>query len=178
MPEREERCNDRFRVASLALDGCSVRVHHVPVTRHNSTESGEKTRLYNHMENIMQVLTLEMVQEAARKAYHDGKLTAQHSDPWLRLCRYQIDDYHCAVGAALSAETLKDLLGPNHNTQSVSALESCGFIRIAALSEREAIRDIQVAHDDWASSERGRPTIPDNPRKAAFLAKIGLPQEA
>jgi hypothetical protein len=43
----------------------------------------------------VQRLTAAGVKAAARKAYQDGRLTAQHPQRALRKCSYQVGDYRC-----------------------------------------------------------------------------------
>lgn len=57
----------------------------------------------------MQTLSLLKVKAACRKAYRDHRLLAQHRDPLKKIQEYgsAIGEYRCAIGAALTARTLR-----------------------------------------------------------------------
>lgn len=118
---------------------------------------------------MTQVLTLAGVKEAARKAYDDGKLTAQHPDPTKRKCLYRTDDgYCCAVGAAMTDETVEALRANYHGFNDTSVSMISGWsppaeegaeevpapVVVMAEGERTDIRDLQRRHDRWCDYAR------------------------
>lgn len=124
----------------------------------------------------VQVLTLEAVKTAARAAFHARKLTAQAKRREDRRCEYSIGDCKCAIGAALTAETLAVLFKRNLNARtSVDSLRYKDVIDVP-LSDREALAHIQKAHDDWASMAlaRFRTERQVRRKREAFKKLIGL----
>jgi hypothetical protein len=98
----------------------------------------------------MTTLTLNKldVARAAAKAYREGRLSAQGSTP---KCRYRDPSgLPCAVGAAIDDETAHewDVCGGN----TVTELIDRGKLRT---DDKDALRSIQAAHDDWASGDEG-----------------------
>jgi len=122
-----------------------------------------------------QVLTAAKVRAAARKAYREGKLTAQHPDPENRVCIYDGGDgYHCAIGAALSKKTLRALRASHSMSCTVRALWNKGFVDIPE-QDRAQVMQIQVEHDNWASAA----ALTEDPAKVVacrdvFLKAINL----
>jgi len=98
----------------------------------------------------MQTITLAEVKQKAREYYAAGKLTAQHPDPKERECVNQgADGHRCAVAACFTDETL--IRNP---TGTVCGLYHSRALYIASDDEREAISDIQMHHDNWASTSQ------------------------
>lgn len=97
---------------------------------------------------IVQHLTLQDVVTACRKALEDGTLGAlrHHS------CQYDYGDgYHCAVGVALTTDTLSIIRDKNLNLVSLESLLNLRILKI----DREDFRDIerlQVRHDGWVDT--------------------------
>ena len=94
-------------------------------------------------------LTYAEVVEAGRKAYLEGRLSAQGPTPE---CRYRDSSGHpCVIGAALTDKQAL-YLDRNYDAQvhklPVEVLD-CGI-------DLRAIRRIQQAHDEWASPETRR----------------------
>jgi hypothetical protein len=101
-----------------------------------------------------QELTLEGVREAARRAYDEGRLTAQHPDPGQRMCFYRIGTYGCAVGVALTDETIKLVREWNLNGTNFLDLLGRGVLEVALPEDLSSIREIQVRHDAWCEASR------------------------
>lgn len=121
----------------------------------------------------LQVLTPASVRAAARDYYAKGLLTAQAPNPAQRWCKIEVDDYRCAIGAALNNETMDRFheAGGDASVQTgVTSLVDSGFIDIAAADLPE-IANIQYLHDCWANGARHASTrVPL--QEAAFLAAI------
>lgn len=128
---------------------------------------------------MTQLLTVEGVKQAAREHYAAGKLTAQHPKQDQRECAYTIGEYRCAVGAALSAETLRRM-SPSDNNTALFAIntEKCGIIFENAESKSD-ISGIRRRHDDWCNAARrvthevGRDSV--ELARRTFCIAIGLP---
>lgn len=102
-----------------------------------------------------QLLTVEGVKEAARKFYDAKKLTAQHPDPAMRQCVYQLGDYRCAIGASFSKETLEVIVAARCNDDaSVMSQKMMPFIKAKDAFDLVTINGIQHRHDFWCLSHR------------------------
>lgn len=88
-----------------------------------------------------QNITLEQVKQACREAYAKRRLIAQ--TPLTLLQYHTSHGFVCAIGAAMSKATLKAI----GNNQDGAFSE--GFL-ICPSNERDAIYNIQNAHDAWA----------------------------
>lgn len=122
----------------------------------------------------MQRLTLEQVKIAARRAYKDHKLTAQHPKKEYRRCVYELPEdtgYRCAIGWALERAVL-DALGYSQGI-SVVMLTKEGYIEPDNVYE---LTRIQEAHDRWASFGNSIPSSPKSREQAerAFCDLIWL----
>jgi hypothetical protein len=122
---------------------------------------------------MTQHLTVEEVKAAARTYYLAGKLTAQHPDQSERLCHYQIGDYRCGIGAAMTDETLEAI--------RASGNSSCGISRLAhdhsdiVTLESKEIQDIQEEHDNWCRAAAANEHFGLKERhQAIFRQKIGI----
>lgn len=100
----------------------------------------------------MQKLTLEEVKAAARDYYERNMLIAQRVDPDAeRTCIYQREDgCRCALGAALSDETLMTIRSLGLNGKGLFTLRANNIVSVENEEEMRAILAIQIAHDDWA----------------------------
>lgn len=98
-------------------------------------------------------LNLEEVKDAARKAYDEGRLTAQAPVYSQRLCQYAIACTDgivrvCGIGAAMPIETalahatIGSITGGGH-----------GLFTIENVYDTQAIEDVQSYHDSWADAE-------------------------
>ena len=96
----------------------------------------------------MQKLTLAKVRAAARKAYKERRLTAQHRDPSKRECVYSYGKYGCAIGVALNKKTIKKILDDSMNSGTSLGQLRDNYVKIPE-KEFHHIVAIQVAHDDW-----------------------------
>jgi hypothetical protein len=127
----------------------------------------------------MQTLTIEEVKAAARAAYDAGTLTAQHPDPTMRRCVYDVGDgYRCAIGCALSASTIDALVAADMNDAvGVIRLDDDGII---ALDRRGDAENLQCAHDTWAtySAEFGEDSPTTIECRNKFLRMIDHPSVA
>ncbi len=98
----------------------------------------------------MQHLTLRDVVTACRKALDDATLGAlkHHS------CEYDYGDgFHCAVGAALTNETLSLIRDRGLNKDPIQRLTACyGIIEIGPY-DLEKISVLQDLHDSWADED-------------------------
>ena len=142
---------------------------------------GAPERLYVKLDEkggTIQRLNVARVKAAARRAYKARKLTAQHPTREMRKCNYQIGDYRCAIGAALSSRTLAEIvrLGRNDNTSIGKLWYIARLIKLDGEGERAVLSDIQEAHDRWAtaSQEWGAEHEHTLKRRDEFLEVIGL----
>lgn len=102
----------------------------------------------------MQTLTLDDVKAAGRAAYEAKTLTAQSIFPE---CVYEDKrtGCRCVVGSAMTDETL-DAIRKAHVTRSrVVNLVSAEIIQFPDQEQRQAIDDLQEAHDSWCCARRG-----------------------
>ena len=99
----------------------------------------------------MQVLTLKGVKRAALHFYKRGRLTAQRKTPTLRVCVYQqAGGYRCAIGAALSAETLDAIHTKHYNAgYGIEWLTKNKVLKVRP-GVLEHLKRIQLSHDSWA----------------------------
>lgn len=119
----------------------------------------------------MQTITYDEVVAAARRAYDDGTLLAllKERGDYSAGCFYRTPEGRCAVGAALSDETLRrldhgedrgghPLMGATVDTLQGEGIVDCGrdLCRIAKL---------QQVHDQWLKYGKG---------KEEFLSLIGV----
>lgn len=114
-------------------------------------------------------LTLAAIKSAARKAYDENRLQAQHvtSTP----CYRNALGHVCAIGAALDEPTLEKYAD---NYQ----LTVTGLIKAQAIfaprSDQHGAQAIQFAHDDWLRAARVNPpnSEPVTSQRAEFLELI------
>ena len=98
----------------------------------------------------MQHLTLQDVVTACRRALEDGTLGALRHES----CEYDYGDgYHCAVGVALTDDTLSVIQERGCNDEEVAHLIHAGIITIKE-NDLDDIRDLQIDHDKWASPRK------------------------
>jgi hypothetical protein len=93
-------------------------------------------------------LTLSQVIEAGRKAYLEGRLSAQGPNP---VCRYRDPAGRpCVIGAALSDAdaTAFDRRYGNGENSGVADLAAAGLLHLEG--DEEDFIQLQAAHDDWA----------------------------
>jgi hypothetical protein len=113
----------------------------------------------------MQTLTKADVVTACRQALADGTLIAQNrKDPAVRTPSgkikygYDLGQFRCAVGAALTRETLDFINRPHGHRRSLHLVQLRGLIEHEAvcvpLEDFDAISDIQRAHDVWNKTGR------------------------
>lgn len=89
-------------------------------------------------------LTLKAVKEAGRKAYLEGRLSAQGPTPE---CAYRDKSGRpCIIGAALTDEEARAL--DHADDGSIDDLIREGLVKTAATA---ALPALQTAHDHWAS---------------------------
>lgn len=121
----------------------------------------------------MQKLTLEGVKAAAADWYRRGKLIAQSSKPYTGCYYVREDGCRCAIGAALTDETLKLVTSSQYyNGEGIQSLRG-HVVEIAELRELDAIIDLQRAHDAWAACAGSAKFGPPLERK--FCEAIGVP---
>ena len=94
---------------------------------------------------LRQTLTLAEVKAACRRYYDMSKLIAQHPKPRKRrLVFVSPDGYRCAVGAALSDETIaKGIITLGDYVINVDILYA---------DNESKIGSIMLTHDSWASA--------------------------
>lgn len=102
----------------------------------------------------MQTLTVPDVVAACRKAYADGTLLAQHAqevrgDRARPRYAYQVGDWHCAIGCALSADTLDLVSRGRRQTKRITGLIALGVVGVPDLQITDVLDRVQVAHDVW-----------------------------
>lgn len=118
---------------------------------------------------MVQVLTLTEVKAAARDAYCKKLLTAQYPKEKQRKCVYEYDGkYHCAVGAALTEETIKAIYKAGYLGATIEKVFDDGLVKIESNNELDKIRKIQNAHDTWANNHINL----DDLAESRFLALI------
>lgn len=123
----------------------------------------------------IQKLTLKRVKAAARKAYDEKRLTAQHPDKSKRECVYTSGKYGCAIGVALNATTLKKIADQQLNADAgVECLMNEDVILVSD-EEVTSLSVIQTAHDKWADHARNLGLADEITREARneFLFRIG-----
>jgi hypothetical protein len=126
----------------------------------------------------MQTLTLNEVKTACRKALINGTLLAENqADITLHTYGYCIkgrsgNSYHCAIGVALTAETLAEIEDRSIHMVGVKSLISVGILRVVDTRDLDTIIRIQTVHDDWLTSshEGDSETIADC--RAEFVALV------
>jgi hypothetical protein len=97
----------------------------------------------------MQRITLQEVVDAAQLAYDNKLLGAQHKE--FMSCKYSYGNgIHCAVGAAMSPETISEVINNGFNLDTVADIDE--KIISTSVNEYSMICDIQEMHDDWANS--------------------------
>lgn len=104
----------------------------------------------------MITLNLEDVKAAARKAYAEGRLSAQAPEP---VCEYRsVQDgktYACGIGAAMTDEQVAELLstegGDDFETLNGSGLDDLSLKYRIRTDDFAGVLAIQEAHDGWAS---------------------------
>jgi len=113
---------------------------------------------------VLQTLTLAEVKAKAREYYAAGKLTAQHPNPYSRMCvNNGADGHRCAVAAAFNDELIEAF---QKGTIGLGVARG-----LVALDDESAISRIQSAHDEWAiASQHGFDNTPD--KEAHFLTLI------
>lgn len=129
----------------------------------------------------VQMITLEEVKVASRKAYDDRRLVAQ---------RRGYGEYGyggpttggrvCAIGSALTPLTIGRITRADAHTHTIreagngldDKLLSCFHINEA---ERDALRSIQRAHDTWADCPAEERHKVNDPDRQHFLSLIDHP---
>lgn len=102
-------------------------------------------------------LTLKDVVLAGRKAYEEGRLSAQNSTPQ---CAYRDKSGNpCVVGAAMSDGLVNQLFESDEEMQfsqnsTVEQLERGGGIEVPP-EDIKSMRYLQELHDNWAQSVVG-----------------------
>lgn len=120
----------------------------------------------------MQTLKLEEVKKAAREYYDNGWLGAQQSSADLCLYAYGDGITRCAIGAALSDETIEVILTKRLNTKSLNDLVKFDNILVVDPLELHAMVTIQSLHDTWVSH---KDTEDHEMREREFRLAIDLP---
>lgn len=91
-------------------------------------------------------LTLQQVKDAARAAYDNRQLIAQH--PGESLCYRNSKGHVCAIGAALTPEEAEQVQKSGYSF--IDSLITYGPITIPASDHADEFRAIQRAHDAWS----------------------------
>lgn len=89
-------------------------------------------------------LPLAKVVKAARKAYDEGRLSAQGPTP---ACRYRDRSGRpCAIGAALTDKRARECDG--YGASDIPSLVRSGAL---VTDDVDALDNLQIAHDYWAN---------------------------
>lgn len=99
----------------------------------------------------MITFTIPMLKQAAKKAYDEKRLTAQHYEGrCLYTQRIGDKDYVCAIGAALPADLLTDLaFNEKANRISVGGDLHASRWTFEDEDTRQFAKKLQGAHDRW-----------------------------
>lgn len=117
----------------------------------------------NPTPTTIQTLDWPTVQLAGLKAYARGTLTAQHNLGCVYSTVWDGKTYTCAIGAALTPDTIRQVHENRANTVSLGAI--VGMVHTKDYATYTTLSGLQLAHDHW--SKRQTPEA-----KAAFLAKL------
>lgn len=100
---------------------------------------------------MAQRLTIRSVAKACRDAYEAGKLGFQR-DKKRSGCRYLYQDGHvCAIGAALTPETLKEIRRQRKMTASLWGIYDSDIVKVAE-GHFFSLRNLQRLHDAACNS--------------------------
>ncbi len=105
-----------------------------------------------------------------RKAYREGRLTAQQSTRSARKCVYKGENNTtCAIGAALSPTVLRKLCELNLN----EGFSTRSIRHVVRFEDADFAQHLQAEHDQWAGKyhDNGAPVV-TAPR--SFLKLLGL----
>lgn len=118
------------------------------------------------------VLTFAKAKTAARRAYREGKLTAQHKRRDRRDCKYVSGTYSCAIGAALPDDVRRRLSRSTINFYPCTNFMAKKYFTIKP-SDVFKVEQLQMAYDKWCTSARVDGSHVEE-RKRCFLDLIGL----
>ena len=105
------------------------------------------------------VLNVRDVALAAKKAFDEGRLSAQGPTP---ACKYRDDSGRpCAIGAALSADEIDRLL---HGAEAEMETPIAGLAPHFRTDRLDALTELQDAHDEWCHTRGG--SGPSTPKAA------------
>jgi hypothetical protein len=124
----------------------------------------------------MQFISNQQLMANARRAYDEGRLTAQQT-PEHAQCVYSLRindrDCYCVLGASLPPETLQKLIEREANAEPIKRLlyhRRSSILGVEFESEDFA-EDLQHAHDEWCGAvQEDRP--PEHAERQ-FLELIG-----
>lgn len=96
-------------------------------------------------------LTWTAVKAAARKAYREGRLSAQNVDTMrIPTCEYRDKNgFPCAIGAAIPNAFCEENLAGLNNQSSVTMLIDDGLINVRSRAGLGKIKSLQSFHDWW-----------------------------
>lgn len=99
------------------------------------------------MEKIMRTLTNEELITNVRKAFAEGRLTAQVGGAGC-VYRMEVDDksYGCAIGVSLNDEEIAKIQSTYINTCGITTLQENHVVNF---ENAEFARELQRKHDNW-----------------------------
>jgi hypothetical protein len=124
--------------------------------------------VYLEKGNVMQVLTLREVVIACHIALRDKTLLGEVGGD----AKYISENgCKCAIGIAMSNETLQQIVDNDYNKLSVTQLEETGVVKFGEW-ERNAVAELQARHDCWAECEGERTGVEAGEVREAFRREV------
>lgn len=112
-----------------------------------------------------QHLTYDGVKSACRRLYAEGHLLFQN--PAARTCRYEWNEYRCAIGAALSMETLALVRQNDCGGRVLCDLVEKNIVVVENREDARLLANLQRVHDSLVGNSGGR-------ERESFLKLIGV----
>lgn len=130
----------------------------------------------------MQTLTFEQVKIAALIAYIDNRLLAQnvpYPGAGTATYGYKLGNFVCAIGAALSPDSLDAMQAQGWNSSGlVNVLSNAGIIELAPGDAGKCIA-LQNAHDMWLTAvSNGEDSTAIESMKQSFVSLLGKSDNA
>lgn len=112
-----------------------------------------------------QHLTYEGVKSACRRLYAEGHLLFQN--PAAYSCRYEVGEYRCAIGAALSLETLALVRQNDFGGTLLYTLVDKNIVVVENREDARLLANLQRVHDSLVGHSVGG-------ERESFLKLIGV----